>query len=283
MTGTSDSSASARDARLQTAQAPDADGAASAALAAATHRLRILSFNIQVAMHTRHPADYLTGAWRHVLPTAHGSINLDRIADIIRGYDFVAIQEGDAGSLRTRFRNQIAHLAQVAGYRNFDLTVTRDLHPIARHCLGFLSQANPVQITDLPLPTPIPGRRALRIDMGPTAGGAVFIVTHLSLGARAQERQLAFLAEQIPPNRPAILLGDLNCDAERLQRHGGLRRAGLVVPQTPPATYPSWRPRRAIDHILATPDVILHRLEALPFALSDHLPIAAEIEIPALR
>jgi len=46
-----------------------------------------------------------------------------------------------------------------------------------------------------------------------------------------------------------------------------------------PASYPSWRPRRVIDHILATDDLTLDNLQATPALLSDHLPISAEVRV----
>jgi len=243
-------------------------------------RIRLLSYNIQVALETRHAGHYLTGAWRHVLPSTVAHANLDRIADIIRGYDFVAIQEGDAGSLRTRYRNQIEYLADKAGYPYYNLTITRDLHPFARHCLGFLSRYQPEAVDDLQLPSPIPGRRALRVRLGAEAGGLVLIVTHLSLGRRSQERQLEFLAAQIDPQTPAVLVGDLNCELEHLRGHSGLQRCGWTGAEISPLTFPSWRPRRGIDHVLVTGNVQLKRLETLPFAISDHLPLAADIDVP---
>jgi endonuclease/exonuclease/phosphatase family metal-dependent hydrolase len=55
------------------------------------------------------------------------------------------------------------------------------------------------------------------------------------------------------------------------------------VPHATPVTFPSWKPKLGLDHILATQHVEVHRLEALPHALSDHLPILAEVSVPAGR
>src|SRR3546814_1855270 len=44
-------------------------------------RLRVLTLNIQVGMQTAHYGDYVTGAWRHVLPSRRVRANLDRIAE----------------------------------------------------------------------------------------------------------------------------------------------------------------------------------------------------------
>jgi endonuclease/exonuclease/phosphatase family metal-dependent hydrolase len=74
-------------------------------------RIRLLSYNIQVGMASTRPHHYLTESWKHVLPHAKSYDNLTRIAHAISGFDIVALQEVDAGSLRTSFINQIEYLA----------------------------------------------------------------------------------------------------------------------------------------------------------------------------
>lgn len=246
-------------------------------------RLRLLSYNIHVGLEARHYGHYFTGAWRHALPSSGGRAGLDRIAELIRGYDFVALQEADAGSLRTRNVNQLEYLAQRAGYSHWGHSVTRNLRPFARHSLGYLSRFAPVEVREHTLPSPIPGRRAMSISLGPTAGGLTLIVTHLSLGRGTQTRQLDYLSAQVPPDGPVVLLGDLNCTPETLRRHAGLKASGLWLPEGSPVTYPSWKPRHSIDHVLVSPHVQVHSVEALPHAHSDHLPLAVEIGIQRIQ
>ncbi|HUS23909.1 MAG TPA: endonuclease/exonuclease/phosphatase family protein [Candidatus Binatia bacterium] len=242
-------------------------------------RLRLLSYNIQIATQHAHYAHYLTRAWRHALPGDDMHPTLDRIAQVARGFDFVAVQEADRGSLRTRSINQIEYLAHAAGFPHWGDTVTRNWGPLAQHSHGFLSRFRPQRIEDYALPTPIPGRRALRVTLGDDAGGLTLLVTHLSLGRRSQERQLEFLCTLVSPGVPTVLMGDLNCDCTALHDHAGLRRAGLRAADTCPPTFPSWRPTRDIDHILASPQVALRDVRALPHPLSDHLPLAADVEV----
>jgi endonuclease/exonuclease/phosphatase family metal-dependent hydrolase len=260
---------------------PDATQSASA-LDTGQRCLRLLSYNMQVALPTRHYGDYLAGAWRHVLPPAARGARqrLERIAELVVPYDFVALQEADAGSLRTRGVNQLEFLAHRAGFAHWGLSVTRDLHPLARHSLGFLSRLTPRRVQEHRLPARIPGRSALAVELGPEAGGLVLMLTHLSLGENARRRQLEFLSQRVPPDRPFVLIGDLNCGPEDLRRHGALRAAGLHVHTDTPATYPSWRPYRCLDHVLWSRHLRLRKLEALPQTASDHLPLAAELVVP---
>jgi len=64
-------------------------------------RLRLLSFNIQTGITTSRYRQYVTQSWRHVLPFAQRSGNLDTIANLVSDYDLVGLQEVDAGSIRS--------------------------------------------------------------------------------------------------------------------------------------------------------------------------------------
>ena len=65
--------------------------------------LRFLSFNIQVGIGTARYRHYVTKGWKHVLPHQGGTLNLERISEVVGGYDFVALQEIDSGSLRSNY------------------------------------------------------------------------------------------------------------------------------------------------------------------------------------
>ena len=241
--------------------------------------LRLLSYNIHIGAQPAGYGHYLTRAWRHALPGPGMHDTLDAMGDLMRDYDFVAVQEADAGSLRTRFVNQMEYLARRAGFDHVDFAVNRDLRPVARHALGFLSRHKPAQVVKHRLPGRIPGRSALEVDLGPEAGNLSLLLTHLSLGHFDRHQQLDFLSALVKPSRPTVLLGDLNCEPDILRAHQALGGSGLCVPEQTPATFPSWRPRLRLDHILGSNQVAIRRLEALPALLSDHLALAAEVEV----
>lgn len=244
-------------------------------------RLKLLSFNIQVGLHTARYHHYLTRAWRHALPGRDGHAALDHIASLIRDHDFVAIQEADAGSFRTGFVDQMAYLAAAADFPQHGLAITRNLKPFARHALGYLSRWPVTVIEEHALPGPIRGRCALQLELAlPGCRQPLEIfVTHLSLGRTTQQRQLDYLVERAGRDRPSVIVGDLNAEPATLRAHPALKAAGFWLPDSPPATFPSWAPKRSIDHILLSPQIELHRLETLAQARSDHLPLAAEISI----
>ncbi|SFF58235.1 Metal-dependent hydrolase, endonuclease/exonuclease/phosphatase family [Fontimonas thermophila] len=251
-------------------------------LSAAPHRVRVLTLNIQVGMPTAHYGHYVTGAWRHVLPSRSARRNLDRIAELVAGFDVVALQEADAGSLRTAQINQIEYLARRAGFTHWHAAINRDLGPFAQHALGFLSHHPLHDVRHHPLPGRLPGRGVLEARLcAPGHAPLHVMVAHLSLGRSSRKRQLDYLASLADPHGGTVLMGDLNCEPSELVRHPALQRIGLRPVHSEP-TYPSWRPVRSIDHVLVTPGVDAHTTHVLDTRLSDHLPVATEIRLRPL-
>ncbi|MCJ7557617.1 MAG: EEP domain-containing protein, partial [Gammaproteobacteria bacterium] len=54
----------------------------------------------------------------------------------------------------------------------------------------------------------------------------------------------------------------------------------LKAPTRGLATYPSWQPQRAIDHVLISETLQAGTAEVLDVAFSDHCPVALEIFLP---
>ncbi len=239
--------------------------------------LRLLSCNILAGAHVARYRQYLTRGHTQLLPWPGKQENLDRLAGLVSQFDLVALQEADAGSLRSGFLNQTQYLAQAAGMPYWSDQPNRRVAQLARSANGLLSRLPPREVLDYPLPGRIPGRGALlaryRMDAQPLS----VVVVHLSLGPKARARQLDFIAELLHDEPNAVLMGDLNCDWPGGELERLFARTRLQPPRDALPTYPSWRPRRAIDHILAADGVEVLRRWTPPQAFSDHLPLAAEI------
>lgn len=248
---------------------------------AAAH-LQLLSCNIHAGGSVRRYGDYVTQSWKHVLPARGLRGNLDQFAGLLTEFDLVGLQEADAGSLRSGFVNQTQYLAEAAGFPYWSHQPNRKIAQFAASSNGLLTRMKPAEVLDYPLPGRIPGRGALWVRYGSGADALIVIVAHLSLGREARRRQFAFLAELIGRQPHAVLMGDLNCSLHSDELHFLFKHTHLTLPQAPsPATYPSWRPRRAIDHILTTAGLVVEKLWTLEHPVSDHLPLAASVRVPA--
>ena len=247
---------------------------------AAQQPLRLLSFNMQVGIGTRRYRDYVTRGWRHLLPSLQVQENLDRIAQMVMDFDIVALQEIDAGSRRSSYQNQIEWLARAAKFEYWHVQVNRDLGRIAQHGLGLLARYEPYEVTEHKLPGAIPGRGALIARFGDPENPLIVVVTHLALTKRTRSGQLAKICALTKPFKNVILMGDTNCSSQNLIDDDALAGGQLCVhPQLLP-TFPSWRPRRGIDHILVSPGIEVQSANTVPVKLSDHLPLAMEVTLP---
>jgi endonuclease/exonuclease/phosphatase family metal-dependent hydrolase len=244
------------------------------------HRLRMLSFNIQVGIDTSRYSDYIRKSWRHLLPHAGRTLNLKRIADLIKDYDIVALQEVDAGSLRSNYINQVEYLAQHAGFPHWHVQQNRNLATIAAHANGLLSKIPAELVIDHSLPGLIPGRGALEVSFGAGSQSLVVMVAHLALGKKAQRRQIGYIAESLAQHDFFVLMGDFNCEPHDLLET--LDKTGLKtrLADNCDPTYPSWNPKKSLDHIIVSDNLTVESVAVLPEVISDHLPVAMEVTLP---
>ena len=162
--------------------------------------LRLLTFNIQVGITTSRYRHYVTNGWKHVLPHGRRNDNLRRIADVVADYDFVALQEADAGSLRSGFINQVEYIADQAQFPYWYSQLNRDLAPFARHGSGLLSRIAPNAMEDHRLPGAIPGRGAIAARLpgcisGPYGTGGMIAFQAFDGDAGRTKQLLAALFE----------------------------------------------------------------------------------------
>ena len=243
--------------------------------------LKLLSFNIQAGTSTANYREYVTRSWRQLLPNNQRMDNLDAIARLVSHYDIVGLQEVDCGSLRSGFLNQAKYLSRHADFPWWTDQGNRKLGVIAHAGNGVLSRYVPDQIEDHRLPGAIPGRGALLLQFGSGEYALWVVILHLALGRRARMQQLRYVARRIAHQPNLIVMGDLNTGPDSREVIEFCELAGLVEPNDGLRTYPSWQPKRAIDHILVSPDVDITDLRVLPSTLSDHRPLAMSIRLPS--
>ena len=195
-------------------------------------------------------------------------------------YDMVALQEVDGGSLRSGFVNQVEYLAAEACFPFWYQQLNRNFGPVAKHSNGLLSRYRPFRVDEYGLPGRIPGRGVILAQYGKKTDPLVLVIMHLSLSDTAQRQQLSFVNELISDFNHVVLMGDMNTHAEKILHDSPLQDAGLVALPGVSHTFPSWRPEKALDHILISRGLLVKRAEVVTFPMSDHLPIALEFALP---
>ena len=192
----------------------------------------------------------------------------------------MALQEADGGSLRSGFVNQTEYLALKGQFPYWYHQINRNLGKLAQHSNGLLSRYKPNNLQDHKLPGLIPGRGAIVSQFGSEADPLVIVMMHLALSQRARNIQLSYIKELVQEYNHIVLMGDMNTHAEQLLNESPLKNTNLQAAHWGQNTFPSWRPSRSLDHILISPSLIVHQVSVLDMPISDHLPVAVEIEVP---
>ncbi|MFY0992763.1 endonuclease/exonuclease/phosphatase family protein [Halomonas sp. C05BenzN] len=242
--------------------------------------LKLLTFNLQVGIQTSAYHHYLTRSWQHLLPHPKRMRRLDMMSEVIGRFDIVGLQEVDGGSFRSNHVNQVEYLAARAGFPHHFQQLNRNLGRIAQHSNGLLSRLAPSRIEEHRLPGTLPGRGAIHARYGEGPEALHIFIAHLALSHRGRVRQLDYLSEIIQPLRHVVVMGDLNCTPEQLHTHDRFCTSLPLHPVRPLLSYPSWQPRRALDHILLSDSLEAGEVRVLDHLFSDHLPIAVDVLLP---
>ena len=248
--------------------------------------LRLLSFNIQAGLPSGGYADYVRNGIRQILPACNRA-HLDHIAETVTDFDIVMLQEVDCGSIRSGFINQLSYLAESAGFEFAHQQLNRDIGRFGQFSNGLLSRFLPHRIENHRLPG-LKGRGAIiahyqlpRASVGGSSlleddRNLVVVGLHLALGERARARQIAYVLNRIRHEENVVLMGDLNC-CERGVTKTALGNSSLEHVNFGMGTFPSWAPRKCIDHIWISPGIEVKHVEVLPTQLSDHRPLSASV------
>lgn len=244
------------------------------------HKIRILSYNVQVGIEAAGYSDYLLHGWKHILPFKHRMLNLYRISRLIQAYDVVGLQELDSGSLRSSFINCTEYLAREACFPHWYDKTNRSFWKVARNSMGLLCKLAPFAVSRHDLPGLVPGRGALVVHFGNQDDPLIIVLVHLALSRAARLFQVEYLSNLIKGYNHVIIMGDMNCSADSRELKVLMEETRLTMPYSNLYTYPSWNPRRNIDHILISPSIVIDSVQVLNYPLSDHLPISMEITPP---
>lgn len=237
--------------------------------------MRILSYNIQAAVNSNSYFSYFYRCYRQCLPGKAKQRTLYRIAEYIRNFDVVCLQEIDLGGLRNAFQNHAEQLSIISGFPYYLSQTNRKVGKLSLHGNVILSKTPLTEQLNAPLPAKIPGRGVLAAGVESPWGALSIVNIHLSLGTTDQEEQLRFICKQMQTQQNVLITGDFNCTATapplRLLTEYGYHRLGKDEP-----TFPSWKPQKTFDHAFLKGDVY-GSCRVSQYKDSDHLPLIIEL------
>lgn len=196
--------------------------------------------------------------------------------------DIVGLLEVDSGSYRSHKRHQPEEIARALGhYHVYESKYAA--RSLVQH-LPLLNKQGNALLTSERISAQkyhyfSSGIKRLIIEV--ELSEVVVILVHLSVKFRHRHYQLSELHRLVrEANKPVILAGDFNVfwgmkEMDLFLSATGLRNAnGSGTP-----TYPSWSPRRQLDFILHSPDIVIKDFHVPHVRFSDHLPLVCDFEV----
>lgn len=206
----------------------------------------------------------------------------ERVAELLvtLDADVVALQELDVGRSRTHRLDQPAWLAARLGMRHvFCETIYGYGHALLTRCSIERSERLALPV----LSRESEPRAALELELDVGGRSVRVLSTHLGLSAADRTTQARILAERARPDRPTIVIGDLNAGPGQLGYVELVPRLSDPLADRPPRerrTWPALYPLRALDHVLLSRELApvsaaVLDSRAARFA-SDHRPVVAD-------
>ncbi len=240
--------------------------------------MKFLTYNIQAAIGTKHYLDYGIKAHKQLVHTREKWYGLLQIARLIRQYDVVCLQEVDLGGLRSDFNNQAAQLQSLSKHPYMISQTNRTVGYLSIHGNAILSRYPLKLIDDIQLPGKIAGRGVLIAQACIDDRTYTIVNTHLSLGVQDQIMQFNLLYEKLRFCNHVILSGDFNCRLTSAHFEEFIHNSGLqAATDDQLLSFPSWKPKKSLDHILTSSDLKVTDCHTLTQQFSDHLAIAADV------
>lgn len=241
--------------------------------------LRVAVCNLQTGIGTtRGYWQYLTTAWRYA--GRRGTGHVESAARFLREerIDLVAFCEVEGGSRRTRGVDQMKMLADHSGLEGRAFFPTFVVAASTNQGNGVCARFPVRPVRNHPLSGRGEPRFVSEAEIAVGEAPIRFLVTHLSLQRKIRTPQIDEIAAIVRrERRPTILAGDFNVSEPA---ELDLLSETILEKAASAATFPSWKPRRRLDHLFFSPHFRIARAEAFDrFLFSDHLPLVVEVEM----
>lgn len=235
--------------------------------------MKIVSYNIQAGIGSRHYGDYIMGAHKQLIHSPKKKKTLLNIGNFISDIDIICLQEIDLGGRRNRFQCQADELLSISEHEFSAHQVNRFVRKISQHGNAIFSKYPMDDVQDHKLPSRVPGRGVLIC----ATGGLTIVNTHLSLGIDDQKRQLEFIAKLVEDRKNKVIVGDMNCTADAPHLEAFADSLNLeILTSSKTKSYPAWKPKKDLDHVLVSEKFKNFKVKVKDIRLSDHLPLVIE-------
>jgi endonuclease/exonuclease/phosphatase family metal-dependent hydrolase len=216
---------------------------------------------------------YAATFWRYFLPHTHKTVRATAACIRDAGVDVMGFAEIQGEAWSSGFEDQVRLVKDATELGESEFAPTIDVKHVKIGGNAVVSRYPIEARRRVELPGNYP-RSALLTEIRVDDVTVTVVTTHLALARRARGKQLVALAELIMEiDGPTVVVGDFNTADETeigILEYSGVDHAGRV------ATYPSWKPDRAIDHVFAK-GVEVKSVRAADWDVSDHRPIVADV------
>ncbi len=196
--------------------------------------------------------------------------------------DIIGLLEVDAGSYRTRRKNQAVEIANALGFKTMfsskyhPPSVARKLPLLGKHINAILCNK---EIKNQHFHYFTKGMKRLVIEL--ELSDFILFLVHLSLGFKTRHNQLCDLFTLVKKvKKPVIVAGDFNVFSGKNELQLFLEATGLRnANEHNFPTYPSWSPKKELDLILYSKGIEIKSFKISHTLLSDHLPLICDFEV----
>lgn len=211
-----------------------------------------------------------------------GPVDAEQLGSVCASFDadVIALQEVDRDTFRTGRVDLAAVAAGVCGMAH--VFGSSRWYPGGRYGNALLARGTITTHVVTKLPKQPEGqfwreqRTALEASVSIDGRPIWVAATHLSVPTAQNGVQLDWLLQHVRRRpRPQVVLGDLNRPLSMVRDDAA--HAGLRAAEHGP-TFPVSKPKRAIDHVLVSPELVVRRAEVRPTSMSDHAALVVDLD-----
>ena len=212
-----------------------------------------------------------------------GPVDPQRLGEVCTsfGADVIALQEVDQGTWRAKGADLAAVVADACGMVHVfgaSRWFPGGHYGNALLVRGAITSSEVIRLPKVPAWRIGQERRtAITADVTIDGLDLWLACTHLAVASRVSGVQLDALVAAIPLDRgPRVLLGDFNRGSAAVE---GPLRALAMGRAEHGATFPARRPRRTIDHVFTSAELVVTNAVVSSTAMSDHAALVVDLAV----